>query len=117
MGRLDEVQKEERALLEKEETITDGMKQLSIIKEEYEQQFHEASRFFHQLEFQFQKSNDRIFFENMTDEIHQKSRQILERLEIDTDELHNEKRTIEHTIDELAYEKKRVAMEEEKNEH
>lgn len=116
MSRLEEVQKEERVLLEQEETITDGMKQLTIIKEEYEKQFHKASRFFHQLEFQFQKSNDRNFFENTTDEIYQKSRQILERLEIDTDELHKEKRTIGRKIDDLAYEKKRVAMEEETNE-
>lgn len=116
MGRLEEVQKEERGLLEKEETLSDGMRQLTKIKEEYEQQFHEASRFFTRLEFQFQKSNDRHFFENTTDEFHQRSRQIMERLELDTDELHNEKRAVERKIDELAYEKKRLAMEEDKNE-
>lgn len=117
MTRLEDIQQKERTLLDKEDTLISERKQLQRIQEQYSDQFRDATRFFERLNYQFQQSSERSFFESLSDEFSQKSRQITERLEVDGDELHAQKQAIERQRDDLAYEKQRFQKEESENEY
>ncbi|GGC90608.1 DUF3958 family protein [Enterococcus wangshanyuanii] len=117
MKQLEVLQKEEKELYVIEETIEKEEKQVKRIKESYEQHFHEARYFLDNLCYLFHKNEQSTFYQSLMDEYSQESRRILEHLEIDETELHDQKKRIVDLLEDINYEKRKLLVEEDTNEY
>ncbi|MCA5014042.1 MULTISPECIES: DUF3958 family protein [unclassified Enterococcus] len=116
MKKLEVLQLEEQQLQLKEESIANEEKQVRRIKESYEQHFHEARHFLDNLCYLFHKNEQGTFYQSLMDEYSQESRKILEHLEIDEIELHDQKKRVVDQLEDIDYEKRKLLVEEDTNE-
>jgi uncharacterized membrane-anchored protein YhcB (DUF1043 family) len=116
MKQLKELQKEEAQLYLVEETIEHEENQVKQIRENYEQHFHEAHHFLDNLCYQYNKNEQGRFYQSLMDEYSQKSKQMLEQLETDETELHEQKKKVLSQLEDIGYEKRRILVEEEDDE-
>jgi hypothetical protein len=61
MRKLEEIQKEEKQLYLKEETLSSEVNQVKRVKESYDQHFYEARHFFDDVCYQFDKNEQGNF--------------------------------------------------------
>ncbi|MGX7203140.1 hypothetical protein BCR22_03920 [Enterococcus plantarum] len=112
MRKLEEIQKEEKQLYLKEETLSSEVNQVKRVKESYDQHFYEARHFFDDVCYQFDKNEQGNFFKSVFDEFSQKSRQVMEYLENDEEELRIQKKKVLNQLDDISYEKRKALAEE-----
>ncbi|MBO0424080.1 DUF3958 family protein [Enterococcus plantarum] len=112
MRKLEEIQKEEKQLYLKEETLSSEVNQVKRVKESYDQHFYEAMHFFDDVCYQFDKNEQGNFFKSIFDEFSQKSRQVMDYLENDEEELLVQKKKILNQLDDIGYEKRKAFAEE-----
>ncbi|MFD2305113.1 DUF3958 family protein [Enterococcus termitis] len=112
MRKLEEIQKEEKQLYLKEETLSSEVNQVKRVKESYDQHFYEARHFFDDVCYQFDKNEQGNFFKSVFDEFSQKSRQVMDYLENDEEELRVQKKKILNQLEDVGYEKRKVLSEE-----
>ncbi|WP_227011270.1 DUF3958 family protein [Enterococcus wangshanyuanii] len=96
--------------------MTNEEKQVRQIKESYEQHFHEARHFLDNLCYLFHKNEQGTFYQSLMDEYSKKTKQILEHLEIDETELHDQKKRVIGLLEDIEYEKRKLLAEEDTNE-
>lgn len=113
MRRLEDIQKEEKQLYLKEETLTGEVNQVKRVRESYDQHFYEARHFFDDICYQFDKNEQGNFFKSVFDEFSQKSRQVMECLENDEEELRIQKKKVLNQLEDVGYEKRKAFAEEE----
>lgn len=112
MRRLEDIQTEEKQLFLKEETLSSEVNQVKRVKENYDNHFYEARRFFDDICYQFDKNEQGNFFKSVFDEFSQKSRQVMDYLENDEEELRIQKKKVLNQLDDIGYEKRRAFAEE-----
>lgn len=113
MRKFEDIQKEEKQLYLKEETLSSEVNQVKRVKESYDQHFYEARHFFDDVCYQFDKNEQGNFFKSIFDEFSQKSRQVMDYLENDEEELRVQKKKILNQLEDIGYEKRKVLSEEE----
>lgn len=114
MRSLEEIQTEENQLYLREETVSSEARQIRHVKEAYDQHFYEARHFFDDICYQFNKNEQGNFYHSLFDEFSQKSRQVMNYLEEDEEELRSQKKKLSNQLEDISYEK-RKALEEEEN--
>lgn len=112
MRKLEDIQKEEKQLYSKGETLTSEVNQVKRVKETYDQHFYEARHFFDDVCYQFDKNEQGNFFKSIFDEFSQKSRQVMDYLENDEEELCVQKKKVLNQLDDIGYEKRKMLAEE-----
>lgn len=112
MRKLEDIQKEEKQLSLKEETLSSEVNQVKRVKENYDNHFYEARHFFDDICYQFDKNEQGNFFKSIFDEFSQKSRQVMEYLENDEEELRIQKKKVLNQLDDISYEKRKALAEE-----
>jgi monomeric isocitrate dehydrogenase len=117
MKRLKELDKEESQLNLAKERLANEEKQVSRIKETYDQHFYEARYFFDRLCSQFYKNDHGTFYQSLLDEHSQKANQILRQLETDEAEIHKQKKKVFDQLEDVHYEKRRLLAEEKSHEY
>ncbi|EOL43047.1 DUF3958 family protein [Enterococcus phoeniculicola] len=113
MRRLEEIQTEERQLYSKEEALDSEANQVRRIKETYDQHLYEAKHFFDAICYQFHKNEQGNVYRALFDEFSQKSRQVMNELEKDEEELRRQKRKLSNQLEDIGYEKRKLLAEEE----
>lgn len=106
MKHWDELDQQERRLLEKEDRLTREIKQVRQIKELYEAHFHESGHFMSELHHTFYKNDGNYFYESIRDDYLKESRKIMSDLENDEENLISAKKKVQQEIDDVAHEKK-----------
>ncbi|MGX7244416.1 DUF3958 family protein [Enterococcus quebecensis] len=112
MRKLEEIQKEEKQLYLKEETLSSELNQVKRVKESYDQHFYEARHFFDDICYQFNKNKQGNFYKSIFDEFSQKERQVMDYLENDEEELRIQKKKVLNQLEDIGYEKRKVLSEE-----
>lgn len=116
MTTLEKLQKEEQELHIKENNLSNELNQVRRIKETSEEHFYEAHHFFDTVCYQFHQNESGAFYQSVMDEFSQKSRQAIEQLTDNEENLLSEKKKIDRQLEDISYEKRKVLVEEEKNE-
>lgn len=111
MRSLEDIQKEEKQLYLKEDTISSEARQVKRIKENYEQHLYEARHFFDDICYQFDKNEQGNFYKSIFYEFSQKSRQVVNHLGKDEEELRNQKKKVLNRLEDIGYEKRKAAAE------
>lgn len=112
MRRLEDILKEEKQLCLKEEALSSEVRQIKRVKELYDQHFSEASHFFDDICYQFDKNEQGNFYQSIFDEFSRKSRQVMNNLEKDEEELRSQKKKLSNDLEDICYEKREVLLEE-----
>lgn len=109
MDKWEELHREEQKFLEKEEDFSKDKKQIERIKEAYESHLREAHRFMEENCYLFHKNDKHHVYEALIEDFSKESYQIIEHLEESNQEIEVEKRKIQQKLDDIAYEKRKVA--------
>lgn len=117
MDRWEELHREEREFLEKEDCFSKDKRQVERIKEAYDSHLKEAQHFMEENCYLFHKNDKRHIHESTKEVFSKESYQIMEHLEESNREIEVEKRKVQQKLDDIIYEKRKVAGQEEKNEH
>ncbi|KPG72102.1 hypothetical protein AEQ18_02380 [Enterococcus sp. RIT-PI-f] len=116
MRSLDEIQREEKQLYLKEETVSSEARQVRQVKETYAKHFYEARHFFDKLCYQFDNSEQGYFYKTLFEAFSQQSQKVMSYIEEDEQELHRQKKKISNQLEDILYEKrKELAKEDDKS--
>lgn len=103
----------ERALLEKQDDLQLSKRQLEKVQEDYQEQFYSSNRLFHEMKESFHGNDFALFFEDINEDLKKEQRVIVEDLDEEREELTERQSACQDELDELYYEKKRLAADEE----
>lgn len=103
---------EERILIEKENDVADEKSRIRLIKEAYEDEHNISHRLLSQICEAFSRSDDSFFFEQTLDNWNAETRKSFEQLEERQYEISREERKIQDDLEEIMYEKRKLASEE-----
>lgn len=117
MDKWEELHREEQKLREKEDDFSTDKRQIERIKEAYESHLREAYRFMEDNCYLFHKNDKRHVYEALIEDFSKESYQIMDHLEESNQEMEVGKRKIQEKLDDIAYEKRRMAEQEEKDEY
>lgn len=103
----------ERMLTEKQDDLNLSQRQLEKIQDDYQEQFHSSDRLFYELKESFHGNDFSLLFEDIHTDLQKEQRVITDHLEEERDSLNKKEADCQDELDELYYEKKRQAIEEE----
>lgn len=117
MNTFEKLQQEENQIRLKEETLQDEQHQVRGIKETYMDHFRHAERLLDSLCTQFQNNDRSFLFVSAMDEATRNSRQVMNHLEIEEENLSAKKKKLQEQLTTISCQKRHALVEEERHEY